>query len=240
MMRPIHPGRILKRELEARDLSANRLSLELRVPSGRITQIVNGTRGISAETALRLSRYFGNSAQFWINLQSRYDLALAEKTLCFVQEVVEHTKSFSCIKYWQIENEPLSHVEVAAGRYLSRGFVEKEAELARALLSREKKVLLTTAISLLPIDLGRDDQAFEDSLALADAIGINVYTKVPAGPILCLEPLPVYWRKLAKWQCEIEEGGKVLLVITAIQERISATHVDGRIIDISRPNNPTN
>ena len=81
MMRPIHPGKILKREMETRDLSANKLSLELRVPSGRITQIVNGKRGISAETALRLSRYFGNSAQFWINLQSRYDLALAEKKI---------------------------------------------------------------------------------------------------------------------------------------------------------------
>jgi len=80
-MKLIHPGRILKREMLARDLSANRLSLELRVPSGRITQILNGKRGISAETALRLSRYFGNSAQFWINLQSKYDLAVAEENI---------------------------------------------------------------------------------------------------------------------------------------------------------------
>ena len=77
-MKPIHPGRILKREIEARGLSANRVALALRVPSGRITQIINANRGISAETALRLSRYFGNSAQFWINLQSRYDLTLVE------------------------------------------------------------------------------------------------------------------------------------------------------------------
>jgi len=81
IMKPIHPGRILKREILARNLSANRLSLELRVPSGRITNILNGKRGISAETALRLSRYFGNSAQFWINLQSRYDLAVAEEII---------------------------------------------------------------------------------------------------------------------------------------------------------------
>ncbi len=80
-MMPIHPGRILKREMAARDLSANKLSLALRVPSGRITQILNGKRGISAETALRLARYFGNSAQFWINLQSRYDLATVEKKI---------------------------------------------------------------------------------------------------------------------------------------------------------------
>ena len=80
-MMPIHPGRILKRELAARRLSANKLSLALRVPSGRITQILNGKRGISAETALRLARYFGNSAQFWINLQSRYDLATVERKI---------------------------------------------------------------------------------------------------------------------------------------------------------------
>ena len=80
-MKPIHPGRILKREIAARGLSANKLSLALRVPSGRITQILNGKRGISAETALRLARYFGNSAQFWINLQSRYDLATVEKKI---------------------------------------------------------------------------------------------------------------------------------------------------------------
>jgi addiction module HigA family antidote len=64
-----------------RGLSANKLALALRVPSGRITQILNGKRGISAETALRLGRYFGNSAQFWINLQSRYDLAVVDQEI---------------------------------------------------------------------------------------------------------------------------------------------------------------
>jgi addiction module HigA family antidote len=80
-MKAIHPGRILKREMSARSLSANKLALALRVPSGRITQILNGKRGISAETALRLVRYFGNSPQFWINLQSRYDLAVVEQNI---------------------------------------------------------------------------------------------------------------------------------------------------------------
>ncbi len=80
-MQPIHPGRILKRELSARGLSANRLALALRVPSGRITQILNRKRSISPETALRLGQYFGNSPQFWINLQSRYDLAVVEQKM---------------------------------------------------------------------------------------------------------------------------------------------------------------
>lgn len=77
-MQPVHPGRILKRELKARGLSANRLALALRVPSGRITSVVNGRRSITPETALRLARYFGNSAQFWMNLQTRYDLLQTE------------------------------------------------------------------------------------------------------------------------------------------------------------------
>ena len=79
-MPPIaHPGRFLKRELEARGLSANRLALDLGVPSGRITDILNRRRGITADTAVRLGRYFGNRAQFWLDLQGQYDIALVER-----------------------------------------------------------------------------------------------------------------------------------------------------------------
>jgi len=80
-MMPVHPGRILKRELLAREMSANRLALALRLPSGRITDILNGKRGISPETALRLARFFGNSARFWLNLQTAYELAVAEREI---------------------------------------------------------------------------------------------------------------------------------------------------------------
>jgi addiction module HigA family antidote len=78
MVLAVHPGRFLKRELVARHLSANRLALDLGVPSGRITDILNGRRSITADTALRLGRYFGNRAQFWLDLQSQYDIALIE------------------------------------------------------------------------------------------------------------------------------------------------------------------
>jgi addiction module HigA family antidote len=79
-MPPIaHPGRLLKRELVARKLSANRLSLDIGVPSGRITDILNARRSITADTAVRLGRYFGNSAQFWLDLQSQYDIAVIER-----------------------------------------------------------------------------------------------------------------------------------------------------------------
>jgi len=78
-MPPIsHPGRLLKRELVARDLSANRLALDLGVPSGRITDILNGRRSITADTALRLGRYFGGTPRFWLDLQSQYDIAVIE------------------------------------------------------------------------------------------------------------------------------------------------------------------
>jgi len=80
-MRPVHPGRILKRELEARDMSANRLAIALRISSGRIVEILNGKRGVSPETALRLARYFGNDARFWLNLQTAYELAIAERDM---------------------------------------------------------------------------------------------------------------------------------------------------------------
>jgi addiction module HigA family antidote len=74
-----HPGRLLKRELTARGLSANQLALDIGVPSGRITDILNGRRSITADTAVRLARYFGNSAQFWLDLQSQYDMAVVER-----------------------------------------------------------------------------------------------------------------------------------------------------------------
>ena len=78
-MPPIaHPGRFLKRELAARKLSASRLALDIGVPSGRVTDILNGRRSITADTAVRLGRYFGNRAQFWLDLQGQYDIAVVE------------------------------------------------------------------------------------------------------------------------------------------------------------------
>jgi len=79
---PVHPGEILRTELlEPLGLSANKLGLELRVPANRIMAIVNGERAITADTALRLARYFGMSPQFWMNSQARYELEVAEDEL---------------------------------------------------------------------------------------------------------------------------------------------------------------
>jgi antitoxin HigA-1 len=78
---PVHPGKTLTAELAARELSAHALALKLRVPANRISEIIAGKRAISPETALRLGRYFATGAAFWLNLQSQYDLALAEEKL---------------------------------------------------------------------------------------------------------------------------------------------------------------
>ena len=78
---PIHPGEILKDELDELGLTANAMALALRIPANRLTEIINGKRGISPDTAMRLARYFGTSAQMWMNLQSHYELEVAEADL---------------------------------------------------------------------------------------------------------------------------------------------------------------
>jgi addiction module HigA family antidote len=78
---PIHPGEILSDELEEIGLSAKKLADILEVPSNRLYQILAGKRNLTADTALRLSRYFGTSPDFWMNLQSTYELDLARQQI---------------------------------------------------------------------------------------------------------------------------------------------------------------
>lgn len=75
----IHPGEHLSEELEALDMSAAELARRIKVPTNRVTQILNGTRAVTGDTALRLAHFFGTSAQFWLNLQSLYELRLAQE-----------------------------------------------------------------------------------------------------------------------------------------------------------------
>lgn len=82
LLPPIHPGEILQEEfLEPMGISQYRLAKDIGVPPRRINEIVHGKRGITADTALRLSRYFGLSERFWMNLQSRYDLEIEKDRL---------------------------------------------------------------------------------------------------------------------------------------------------------------
>ena len=79
---PIHPGEVLLEEfIKPMNLSQNRLAIDIGVDARRINEIVHGKRSVTADSALRLSRFFGNSAQFWLGLQTEYDLDIAEDRL---------------------------------------------------------------------------------------------------------------------------------------------------------------
>jgi len=95
LLPPVHPGEILREELMAPlGLSINGLARDLRVPVTRIGDIVNERRGISADTALRLARYFRSTPQFWLNLQSHYDLEIAARdTLSAIERDVHPRKA---------------------------------------------------------------------------------------------------------------------------------------------------
>jgi addiction module HigA family antidote len=81
LLEPIHPGEILREEfLAPMGLSINRLAREILVPPGRVSEIVNGKRGITADTALRLGRFFNTSPEVWLGLQAEYDLRLAKRS----------------------------------------------------------------------------------------------------------------------------------------------------------------
>src|SRR5213080_2842561 len=76
---PIHPGEHLAEELATLSMSAAELARKISVPTNRVTQILNGTRSVTGDTALRLGHFFGTSAQFWLNLQSLYELRMAQR-----------------------------------------------------------------------------------------------------------------------------------------------------------------
>jgi addiction module HigA family antidote len=82
----VHPGEILAEELASRNMSANALALKMRVPANRITEIINGKRSVSPETALRLGKAFGTGPDLWLRLQSSYDLQEAQKAVGAVVE----------------------------------------------------------------------------------------------------------------------------------------------------------
>ena len=93
-LKPVHPGEVLQEEfLKPMSLSQNQLAIDIRVPAGRINEIVNGKRRITVDTALRLARFFDMSPQFWLGLQMDYDLDLAEVKL--TEEIASQVKVHS-------------------------------------------------------------------------------------------------------------------------------------------------
>src|SRR3990170_5493229 len=92
---PVHPGIYLKELLEELGLSQYRLAQEIRVPAMRISHVVRGKRPVTAELALRLGRYFGQSPRYWLNLQSRYDMDVAEEELG--ERVAQEVRPFKAV-----------------------------------------------------------------------------------------------------------------------------------------------
>jgi addiction module HigA family antidote len=103
-LRPVHPGEILREEFMAPlKLSMNRLALHLRVPVTRIGEIVHERRGITPDTALRLARYFATSSQFWMNLQTRYDLETTqERELARIEREVQPAEAIAAHGAWPL------------------------------------------------------------------------------------------------------------------------------------------
>lgn len=88
-MRPIHPGEIIKEEyLEPLGMSVSALATALRVPAPRINDVVRQKRAVSVDTALRLARYFNTTAQFWLNLQTSYDLKMAQQSMTTIENEI--------------------------------------------------------------------------------------------------------------------------------------------------------
>ncbi len=88
-MRPIHPGEMIKEEyLEPYGMSVNALATALRVPASRINDVVRQKRAVSVDTALRLARYFNTTAQFWLNLQTSYDLKMAQQSITTIENEI--------------------------------------------------------------------------------------------------------------------------------------------------------
>ena len=100
-MRPIHPGEIIKKEyLEPLGMSVNALAIALRVPAPRINDVVRQKRGVSIDTALRLSIYFNTTAQFWMNLQTSYDLSGRQSSNIFYK-LFYLTRVMPCFRYFK-------------------------------------------------------------------------------------------------------------------------------------------
>ncbi len=161
---------------------------------------------------------------------------VAELSLKFVNAVVKHCRTAPAVKYWQIENEPFTKLEIAGGRFLSPEFVQKEVALVRSQQRRDQKILLTNAIHLPKPKLAEDLPAFQASFAAADAVGFNVYTKVPAGNSgYYLEPDRAFWDQLQDWQQQLVNGRKEAWVAEAQAEPWEPQ----KLVALDKPNYPS-
>lgn len=145
--------------------------------------------------------------------------AVADLALNLVDRVVSHCRYAPALRYWQVENEPFTQLEITGGRYLSPEFVSQEVALVRSRLWETQKILLTNAIHLPSPNLDEDEPAFRSSLMNADAVGFNVYTKVPAGNSgAYLEPTVDFWNQLQQWQLQLSSSDREAWIAEAQAE----------------------
>jgi addiction module HigA family antidote len=131
-MRPaIHPGEILRDELVELGVTPTELSRQINVPPNRVTQIIHGRRSVTGDTALRLGRWFGSSARFWLNLQTAYDIRTAEERV---------GPEISQLRQRQAPSAPFRHNnEMMAPSYLMAGDPDLPSELAATKKRKAKK-----------------------------------------------------------------------------------------------------
>jgi hypothetical protein len=177
-------------------------------------------------------RYATGAGQTALDLRSPEVAAL---TLKFVDRVVWHCRMAPAVKYWQIENEPFTRLEITGGRFLSPSFVQQQVELVRSLRYNNQKILVTNAIHLPTPKLEEDQPAFVDSLQVADAVGINVYTKVPAGATGYLEPQPAFWQQLQQWQSSLQQYNREAWIAEAQAEPWEP----GQLVAMEKPEYPS-
>lgn len=145
--------------------------------------------------------------------------AVAEYALRFIESVVNHTRQSARIGYWQIENEPFTHLEIAGGRFLSHEFVHQEVQQVRQLARSDQKIVLTGSIVLPFADDPEDEAAFQACLKTADAVGLNVYSKVPIGQTkFYIEPQPAFWQTLYDWRQQLRQNNKAAWIAEAQAE----------------------
>jgi nicotinamidase-related amidase len=145
--------------------------------------------------------------------------AIADRTLTYITAVMEHTRHAANLRYWQVENEPLTRLDITAGRWLSDAFVREEVSLVRRLALPGQQVVLTTAIDLPGGNKPEDEHAFQLSQSLADGVGLNIYTQVPSWQkSFYLKPLPSYWQTVRRWQQQLHQNHKASWIAEAQAE----------------------
>ena len=165
-MRPVHPGEILKRR------NRGALAIALRTPSGRVTDILNGKRGVSPETAIRLARYFGNSARFWLNLQTAYELAIAEAEL---GERIASQVTPDGVNFAPRMREPRRMTSFAPSWRLAQSSFSRDATISQRIRRRLRPSVLRSDRENVAVGAARReaDRSIEHALSIADEAALE-------------------------------------------------------------------